>query len=345
MTRWSVGCIIIGFLALACGDDTADGTSPGTDSGILPDGAPADGSSFDASLPGDGGATAVPDHIFFHSDWSTARGTTDDALLDTGKDVPWDAYKGSTPRGSTEVVATASLGFAAPSGMANCLMIRSDNNASEGVRMTSLPIPAPGTTQWRRYYVAVVLPDEATFGDQGFHPLDYRHNAGGTYTLAPHVMIGDDGTRAGVWWHDVATIVDTGLAFGEERYVLGTSLGAAAHPFGERRGTTELSKNAWYGIEYQILRVSTTHFRVQAAWIYDVDGTTRYDADDFYLNTNDDIPMSAETLDWELDDELDFANQNLGVNGFPPGYPVADVMCWGGVAMSDREQVGPWAGY
>lgn len=337
-------------LAVGCGDDStaSDGGLDGgeSDAGVDAsadssadvggDDAGTDAPALDAALDAE-----VPSHVFFHSDWSTAMGTDDEAVLDGDT---WDFYKGSNPRGATEVVATSSLGFEAPAGMDNCLMIRSTQNTQEGVRMATLPIPAAGETQWRRYYVAVVLPDDATFDDQSFHPLDFRDTMSGTWTLAPHFDLGDDDSKPGVWWHDIAAVNDASLEFGEEKYVLGTSVGAAEHPFGGRRGMTELDKRTWYGIEYQVFRVSDTHVRARAAWVYDVDGNVIYDADDFFLNDETDTPMADEAVDWAIDDEQDFAHFQLGVNGFPPGYPVADVFCWGAVAMSNQEQLGPYNG-
>jgi hypothetical protein len=112
--------------------------------------------------------------VVFHSDFGTARGTSEAALLDTGKEVPWDIQVGNGRM--NEVVAAAGLGF--PAAMANVLrcglewngngaptqLVRLENNRAH------IPIPAVGGSIFYRWYIRVEQADAYTV-DTNTHPI------------------------------------------------------------------------------------------------------------------------------------------------------------------------------
>lgn len=262
--------------------------------------------------------------LILASQWSTELGSSQNAALDG--DI-WDAYKGSAE--GTVIVTTSSLGFASP-GFANCMKIGSWNNSSEGVRMTTLPIPASGTKQWRRFYFAMIAPPPDVYIDTQWHPFDMRKNTTDEWGSQVHIM---PNFTAQTFNIDVTCRNDAGLGDGEGQFVLG-----------EQNAEIDLDFNVWYGFEWEYTIVSSTLFRVSNAWVYDVNGNVLYDSEDWYQDTNGGLSIpEASAVNWTYQ-QGGFTWWQMGSNGFVTGEAEADMWVIGAVAISDQEQIGPWNG-
>ena len=127
--------------------------------------------------------------VLFESDWSTARGTTTNALGDGGK------WPDVTADGMLEVVATTGLGF--PATMANCLKVRLPNGGeSADVRVAGAwAVPQIGEKLFYRMYFRNDIANDQGNQSVSFHPWEF--NAG---EAAFHFEFTTDSRANGTCW-------------------------------------------------------------------------------------------------------------------------------------------------
>lgn len=260
--------------------------------------------------------------VVFHSDWSTALGSSPDALMDASKARPWGTLWGTA---NTEVVSASGLDFPTPFVLAN--KVTPSSNGGQVLITESDGYYAPpqiGESLYIRFYRRLSMPDSHT-ADQtthGFHDDTACCSQG---NLAITLFANTSGSYA----MELATGYATNdtLAF----------------------WTTEpdaFQKNQTYRFEFQILRTGVETFQLHAR-VYD---------------SNDQLVLGDEGFDtrgwgsrrrWTLADnrELRF-NSNRGIAGlldlrvglngingvqsaFTHGY-------WGAFAVCTDDWCGPY---
>jgi hypothetical protein len=259
-----------------------------------------------------------PPAVVFHSDWSTALGTSDDAKLDRGQDLPWDRFIGNGRL--SEVVPSTGLDFPSP----NVLLVIAGwrgsppGAAAENPRIDGLPIPDVGESLFFRWYKRVVVPD-AWAGDENTHPIQDA-NTGAETNWMQEVTVSPDGTWSHSW-----------------------QVGANAWP-NNRWYAPRLNKNQTYRFELQIHRLGTNTFQMHSR-IYDSAGRLLYDDEDF-TNVNGTGTL-AEQPTLEFRDISILAGLQVGFNGLSSGvqsdFPMP-LYYQGCVAIRTDDWCGPYSG-
>jgi hypothetical protein len=286
-------------------------------------GAAFDGQVVDGSWP-----TA---DVVFHSDWSTATGTTQEAVLDEDKaPLDWDNIGGG---GSTSG-PIAATGFAFPATMANVFRVNGDYSGNPAqyiyTRQVQMPrghaywpVPGVGESLFYRIYKRVVY-DPTTLEDLGNnnHCIEEGPGGGGNWSWAFHVT-GSLGWQPRWQWFNPAGT----------RYVLVDGGGS----------TVYLARNATYRLEWQIHRISTTQCNVHIR-IYDTDDTT-------LLYDDSDFKNSANATRLSDNPALTFADVSLingiqvGTNGpsttIDPGGSIGAMWYLGGMCIRTQD----WNGH
>lgn len=272
----------------------------------------------------DARAAGVGQGLLFHSNWSTATGTGDDALRDTDKDEPWTGDKAN---GSTTVVTVASLSLTSP-GFTNCLLIDSDSNAVEGVHWTMTPV-ALNETRNIRLYCALLWPEGTASNDGSWHPADQK-DGGASGTLMCnlfHIRFNLNGGWTTGYFLEGSGTKDVDLSTGSAEI--------------------ELDRQEFWGLEVQMSRTAANVMEVTNAWVYDDQGNEVYGPEDHYHNVNGDN-LTESAMVWDSPDgDWDTTDwQALGSNGSPPEVPTGENMwAYGGFAVYDNvSQIGPYSG-
>ena len=241
--------------------------------------------------------------LLFHSDWSTARGTSDAALRDTNKAEPWseihDAY------GVLEVVSASGLDFPTPNVLQVNAIWRGNGARAGHPRITegsgTLPIQGIGEQRYFRMYWQQRIPDAyiADGGVRNTHPVqDYTN--------------GDQGETNWMW------VIH---ARADGTYEAGFSMvyTDAPWPNDEFLTRSNLTEGVTYRVEWMIDRPNSTQFRIYPR-VYLTDGTLLYDENDF-LNKDG----SGTLKQWyDAGNAFNWANVNntdlfqIGLNGFGP---------------------------
>ena len=187
-----------------------------------------------------------PGSLMFSSDWRTALGSGDSALLDMGKAVPWNLVAGN---GSLNAVIT-STGLDFPT--ANVLRVIGGwrvspaGAAAENPRLAAsaghLTIPDVGQSMYYRWYIRVAAPNEYTV-DALTHPIQ-------------------DGTNGSVtnWMFEVTNRTDG--TWGLSWNVSGN--GQNAWPDNRWFLAFNLQKHQTYRIELQVHRIGTSTYNLHA---------------------------------------------------------------------------------
>lgn len=241
----------------------------------------------------------------FKSDWSTATGTSDAAVRDTGQAVPWGSEGGS----SHEVMANpGTLGF--PGTMTNIYANRmvTTQDAWGEPRITTLDVIADGETRYYRLY---------------------RHLSSDTDVIPPFVSGGDDETH-GVQDGSAASQINSGWWFYHNTGASGTftvqwrpSSSANAYPNDRWQLDTTLDKDTTYRFEWSIARNGTTTFKA-ALRIYSDAGVLLYTGADFRNQTGAtdlDTYMASNNFTFFNVDHM--AQLQCGLNG------LAGIGTWG----------------
>lgn len=242
----------------------------------------------------------VPGGIVFHSNWSTATGTSAAALLDTGKPLQWDTQIGNGNL-NTIVPATANLDF--PASMANVMLnvAQFSSNASQRVltQFNSLlvasqhiPIPQPVNGQrdlYYRWYQRWVVPDSIDTNGGAPHPIQDGPAASQTNWMW-EVVINSDGT-----WLPRFNFANTN-SFPNNRW-----------------RSPVLPKNHTYRIELHIRRLTSTTFTA-AAEIWDDKAGTRVQQSSDFVN-GDGSQSLADSPVLNINDPSYFGAFQAGNNG------------------------------
>lgn len=148
--------------------------------------------------------------VLFDSDWSTATGSTMNALLDLSKPKPWEEQGGDV--GLLSVTSSAGLDF--PATMKNVYRVAYNGENSAHVQIRNgWTAPAVGEKQCFRTYVRNELPNSlGNVGASSHHPIEpdwgscpfswefiMSTNANGTFDLT---LLNGRATRwQDRWWH------------------------------------------------------------------------------------------------------------------------------------------------
>jgi hypothetical protein len=213
--------------------------------------------------------------FLFHSDWSTATGTTDAALLDTSKGYPWDNRKDGN--GGTAVTDTVDWNGCAPEGT-NALSITHVSTSSvEGVRLGgteatsgTLPEQQRGTSRGYRVCFKHVRPN-GSVSMSARHPLqDGSPGSGPNWEFNTDM----DGTDVyGVWFE-----ISNATRAGETQTWFWSIDGANKTEAG-----AALPKDSVYRHEWLITQHPTTDSIDIEIITYNPDGSVRVAADRWEL--------------------------------------------------------------
>jgi hypothetical protein len=196
--------------------------------------------------------------VLFQSDFSTATGTTDVALLDTNKPVPW-SDRSTTPNGNNVIDIIAATGLNFPTTNVARVKRPAGGQGQCWVKLSGLGTPAVGEKRFYRVYVRVAYSDTDVTSPNNHHPIQN----GTTTTWNWHLGNLTDGTFKMRYYYDPN---------GPEVYfVNSTSV------------ENLLSKNATYRLEWMVERTDATHCKL-AVRIYNSSNVLLYD--DGAGNTN-----------------------------------------------------------
>lgn len=261
------------MLALGCGDDSAadGGTDGGDDRDASEDASENDAPAMDApgiDVPGidsagvDAGSGELPPGLVFASEWSTATGDGDDAVLDSSRARRWTELSG---RG--EVRVSADDGFDFPT--TNYLVVPNE-------RLELRLVPARGGD-----YIPLVEVGESIF-------VRFYIRGSFTYTgpgeAGSHGIYFDDDQTAGVNWgpNVLGYVIDSSP---DDAFSMGVSRTSDPYDFGSEDklyyAPSSLDNGTVYRVETRYtLETSTTY--TLGMRIYVGEATTPlYDTDDF----------------------------------------------------------------
>lgn len=268
-----------------------------------------------------GGPQGNPQGVIFHSDFSTALGASDDAILDRDQTIPWTMSGG----GGLEVISSAGLDFPT----ANVLRVTALASTSGFglIRVVGLPVPSAGESRYYRWYTRMALPDDVEPADDETHPHQDGNSASDSNWLF-HVY--HDAPTAGRWMPQFRG--DAG--FPNDRF--GGETGIA--PTGP-----QLQKNVTYRFEVKITRATASTFTMEVR-VYDSAGTLLYDNDDFLNQTR---TAAIHTRTFNINNTGNLGQFNAGLNGLgtgssAPWWPSAVYMYQGGIAIGDTDWLGPY---
>lgn len=276
--------------------------------------------------------------IVFESDWGTATGTGNDALLDSDQDVPWTVV-GDSSDPNIRVVAAADVD-----------LINSDASLAEQGWPTTNALESTytGTTSgvvhadrlWPEIQVGEYLylrwywvhdgddalgggsngsPHSPQFGPAGICPSLWSHNFGNLYAGTPdrYSEAGYPEGKFHVMWQNIDGDVAAKFDLGS----LGDGNPIRTHP----AGSIGLDKGAVYRFELRIHRVEM-NVLTWGARVYDAAGTLLHTGEDFVERfgggtLNDESPPALAYTP-EMDEQDCLTSILVGVGGqgnIPPG--------------------------
>jgi hypothetical protein len=264
-------------------------------------------------------AEAVPTAgILFHSDWSTATGTTEAALRDTSKAKPWTARRDND--GILTVVAAAGRGF--PAGMTNCLRVghlAPQVHSAEVSNDNVWPVPNVGDKLFFRLYLRNEIADNQ--GDlsttiNSHHPVE---PASGTCANAWSLTYASK--NDGTFPFRFATLENTSP---RNRWILGPS-------------QANLQKNHTYRFEWMLER-QAGGFLLEIR-VYNEAGALLYDKNSIYNNAGT-LTLAASGL---LTMNATCLNKLLvGTNGGGWVFSATQYSYFGGVMVRSDDWCGPY---
>lgn len=251
--------------------------------------------------------------VIFHSDWSTATGTSQTALMDASKALPWSLLGGD----GLEVIPSTGLNF--PS--ANVLRVTA-TQARTGyafLRKTGLAIPVIGESRYYRWYTRVAISDRRAPSDPETHPHQDGNAAGGANWLF-HV------------YHDA----------GSGRWLPQLRSNAAVNAYPSTRWSGPLlSKNVTYRFELQIRRAGANTFQMHVR-VYDAGGALIHSDADFRNEANRTL-ASTPTFTFVNLASMDGLNAGLNGLGGAEWFPSVIYMYQGGIAVCADGWCGPYS--
>jgi hypothetical protein len=253
-------------------------------------------------------------NVLFASDWSTATGTSDAALRDTSKPLPWTMLGGQ----GLEVIPSAGLDFPTT----NVLRVTAIQATSGfgALRRSGLPVPAVGESRFYRWYSRVAIGDGVASGDPETHPhQDGQAGSQINWSFNVHHDLG----AAGMWTPQLRT--QSGINAWPNHWWTGPAL----------------SKNVTYRFELQVHRTGTGTFNLHVR-IYDTNGNLLHDDASFRNDNGTATLASRPTLNFNTVSSLD--GFNAGLNGLAGSdwFPSRVYMYQGAIAVCGTDWCGPY---
>jgi hypothetical protein len=265
--------------------------------------------------------------VLFASDWSTALGSTPNALQDGGR---WTRLV-ECGGGYTSVLAVvegAALGWSLTPNVLRVTQRGATLCGDVEVNSGSAR-PAPSQTHWGRFFFRN---DETANGH--WHPV--RYNTVGTVQSVPWLRFGSaGGVRVGPGTS--RTGAGAGLSYPYNAWTPAVSPGS---------GSVLLSHGTWYRYEWMKEYVSALAYRIYPR-IYSLAGAPLYDYTQFYQNDNADGPSSHSLESWYAAGntfgvtDADLA-RNFGIGNEGPGGSNDSNQSW--YFGSVRISTGGWIG-
>lgn len=315
-------------------------------------GAHADGAVDVVVTTTNGSATSTNGYTYssavaalFHVDWSTATGTGDSALRDTGKNVPFDSVPigGTSSAGVLAVISSSGLGF--PATMTNVLRVRRNADDNYGFcKITSAQWAAQGIgeTRFYRIYLHNAIPNVEGTGYQGgdhsianFHPIQFPHDATSGFAPIRHGTLAD-----GTYPVDAFQSANT---FPYDHWSLGTFSSTY------QMGGGVLPKFVAQRYEWAMTRTASTTYTV-AMRIYDSAGVLLWSDDGVGASggaiknviTSGQVNLSTRTFtQTDFDRFLTFG---IGTNGGPHNYSQDVYYYYGGFCIRTDTWCGAYSG-
>jgi uncharacterized protein YjdB len=258
-----------------------------------------------------------PTTLLFASDWSTALGTSGNAILDGGT---WDnTIDGGGPANRLEVISPAGLDF--PADMTGVLKVLHRNNNSEYWNVNSVgawTLPPVGGSLYFRLY--------------------FRHDVAGSGGSMLHtVQTGPPGNCPYTAELQFQKVSETQIDFVISHYG-GSSSSSNAHDW-----TVRLNKNQTYRVEEQYTRMGTNSWKVHAR-VYDSNDILIKDDADFVDEYTGQTMASWTGTITSATDCL--RNKMIGNPGDGNGRGSTDTahqqIYYGGFAVSHTGWIGPY---
>jgi hypothetical protein len=259
-----------------------------------------------------------PGQILFESDWSTAQGTGQAALRDTGKAKPWTNLVDNF--NVLAVVSAAGEGL--PAGMANCLQVGHLANTVRAAQVEAVgvwPAPAVGETLYFRLYLRNEIAD-----NQG----DFTSIINSHHPIQPL-----PGTCPGSWNWTWASKNDGTFPIG---------FNTETNPFPRSRWVLgkprqNLLKNTTYRLEWRINRQSTGYS--VSVRVYNAANTLLFDDNNIW-----DIALGATLAAAPLHamDNACLDKLMVGTNGGSWQFTATQYDYIGGVCVRSDDWCGPY---
>lgn len=290
-----------------------------------------------AGCGGDGGGSGIrtpQTGVLFFSDWSTATGTSDAALRDTDKPIPWSNRWGGN--GSLTVVSAAGLGF--PSDMDNVLRVTQYQQDFDWVMANNLwSLPGVGESRAFRIYLRVTISDAQ--GDKGtvyasHHPIESTGASGSTSGgfYAWHFGSYNDGTFPILFSMNDPSYPYNGWTFGAPQYDHG----------GRDYDPAPLDKNTTYRLEWKFTRTAASTYSLDMR-VYGPDDTTLlYDGNSTYAWGGNGQTLASDGDGLDVDDSK-IVDMRLGTNGGGWTFTSPQYVYWGGFAVCADDWCGRYA--
>ncbi|HWA15908.1 MAG TPA: hypothetical protein VG817_05725 [Gemmatimonadales bacterium] len=278
------------------------------------------------------GPPPPPGTILFSSDWSTSTGTSDNALLDGGKQNPWSSRWGGN--GSLTVVSASGLGF--PAGMTNVLRVTQYQQDFDWVMANNRwSLPEIGHALAFRVYLRNTVADSE--GDKGtvyssHHPIESTGSAGSTgggYYVW-HIGSYNDGTFPILFSMNNPAYPLNGWTFGAPQYSHG----------GRDYDPAPLDKNTTYRLEWKFTRTGTNRYSLSMR-VYDQAGTQLYDDSSTYAWTGNGETLASSGTNLNVDDRQ-MVDIRIGTNGGGWTFNAPQYIYWGGFAVCADDWCGPY---
>jgi hypothetical protein len=314
--RRSLTLALGGLAALAC---IGDGTPVGPDS-----------SGYFPSDP----------TVLFESDWSTATGTSDDALRDTGQPTPW--IKGLSDGGVLEIVNAASAGLShwptANALKVTCMAAGNGNCKAEHADIDNAwSAPPIGQSLYYRVYLQVDSMYNQNSHLPSEHPFE-NGNGGGSHTDWVFTTEAHSNGEWSIEWRFANS------DWPNNRWCVdGTASGCTD---GDKRNRPTLKSNHTYMIEIQFEHTSETHFSLRPR-VWDVAGDSLVYGPESFVNVNRTATMAESgVLTFNTKNWLQLMIGTSGVTAtageIPPGFKYSEPMYyWGAVAVCANDWCGP----
>jgi hypothetical protein len=275
--------------------------------------------------------SAAPTGIVFHSDWRTATGISQAALLDTSSPTPWAIAIGSgwnnSPDSQSAIVPN-------PGGFPTTNVFRvvipfdgTEHGPARIIRTDDIPVPANGASLYYRWYASINLPDPLPAGfDALWHPWqDGNASSGSNWEWEVVGRTVGDPIPAGKWRSRV--------------YLKGRST--------DRRFYVDLDLNTIYRFELHVLRISNTEFDIEARVFLGDSTTPLFDSDDFQSVDGGGVTLGSAGITAPFVDPANLNGLNTGQNDVQTGMlSVGHDILFGyqaAYAVSASDWIGPYS--